>query len=89
MRGCLKSIILILVCLAILLPFASGFPDGLEKVAKTLGIQETEPKWTGLMPDYAIPSINNSYISTLFAGFLGVFIVLVAAFLLGKAIAKE
>lgn len=89
MKGYLKSLILILVCLAILIPFASSFPDGLEKVAETLGIEETEPSWAGLMPDYAIPSINNSYISTLLAGVLGIFLVLGATFLLGKAMGKK
>jgi len=88
-NGYLKSLILILVCLAILIPLASDFPDGLEKVAETLGIEEAEPTWAGLMPDYAIPSINNSYISTLLAGIFGVFLVLGAAFLLGKTITKK
>ncbi|MBX5329110.1 MAG: PDGLE domain-containing protein [Candidatus Bathyarchaeota archaeon] len=89
MRGYLKALILTLVCLAILIPFASNAPDGLESVAETLGIEEHEPIWNGLMPDYSIPTIDNPYLSTLLAGTVGVFLVLGATFLLGKAITKK
>jgi len=88
MKGYVKALILILVCLAILIPFASSDPDGLEKVAETLGIEETESTSAGLMPDYTVPTIENSYISTLSAGVLGVFLVLGAALVLGMIITK-
>jgi len=87
-RKYLKALILILVCLAILIPLASNAPDGLEKVAETFGIEEHEPAWKGLMPDYALPTIDNPYLSTLLAGILGVFLVLGVAFILGMAITK-
>jgi len=89
MKGYLKALILTLVCLAILIPLASNAPDGLEKVAETFGIQEHEPIWKGLMPDYSLPTIDNPYISTLLAGTFGLFLVLGVTFLLGKAIAKK
>ena len=88
MKGYVKALILILVCLAVLIPFVSSDPDGLEKVAETLGIEETESISAGLMPDYTVPTIENSYLSTLVAGILGVFLVLGAALVLGKTIAK-
>ncbi len=89
MKGYLKVLILTLVCLAILIPLASNAPDGLEKVAETFGIQEYEPVWKGLMPDYSLPTIDNPYISTLLAGIFGFFLVLGVTFLLGKAIVKK
>lgn len=88
MKRYLRAVILILTCLAVLIPFASNFPDGLEKVAETLGIEEQEPTWTGVMPDYTLPTVDNPYLSALLAGIFGVFLVLSIAFLLGMAITE-
>ncbi len=88
MKGYLKALILILFCLAILIPFASDFPDGLEKVAETLGVEENDQPWIGLMPDYKLPTIEIPYISTLIAGIFGVCLVFCVAFLFGVAINK-
>ncbi len=88
MKGYLKALVLTLVCLAVLIRFASSFPDGLEKVAETFGIEEYTPVWTGLMPDYALPTINDPYVSTLLASTFGVFLVLGVTFMLGMAITK-
>jgi len=88
MEGYLKALILTLICLMFLIPFASEFPDGLEKVVETFQIEEPEPPWKGLMPDYTIPIIENAYLSTLLAGVLGVFLVLGAALILGITIQK-
>lgn len=89
MEGYIKGLILTLICLIFLIPFASEFPDGLEKVAETFQIEEPEPPWKGLMPDYTMPVIGNAYFSTLLAGVLGVFLVLGAAFILGMTIARQ
>ncbi|MGB9714106.1 MAG: PDGLE domain-containing protein [Candidatus Bathyarchaeales archaeon] len=89
MKGCLKPIILILVFLAILIPFASENPDGLEKVVETLGVEEREPLWSGLMPDYTLPTISNSYISTFLAGVFGTLLVLGVSYAVGMAITKK
>ena len=88
MKAYIKVIILTLICLAVLTPLASDFPDGLEKVAETLGIEEHDRAWKSLMPDYTIPTIDNSYISTFVAGTFGVFLVLGVAFMLGMVITK-
>ena len=89
MKGYFKALILILLCLAVLIPFASEFPDGLEKVAETLGVKENEPSWTGLMPDYKLPIIGTPYISTLAAGVFGVFLVFCMTFMLGMILDKS
>ncbi|MEM2439786.1 MAG: PDGLE domain-containing protein [Candidatus Bathyarchaeia archaeon] len=88
MKGYVKALIIMLVGFAVLLPFASSYPDGLETVAETLGVGENEPLWEGLMPDYALPAVENLYVSTLLAGLFGTFLVLVLSFALGKAISK-
>jgi hypothetical protein len=87
-KGHIKALVLILVCLAVLVPFASSDPDGLEKVAETLGVEEHESESPSLMPDYTVPAVENAYGSTLLAGVFGVFLVLGAAMFLGRTITK-
>ena len=89
MNKYVKSLILIIVCLAFLIPFASSSPDGLERVAENLGVEEVNSSSNGLMPDYTVPILQNSYGSTLIAGIIGVFLVLGAAFVLGKSLTKN
>ncbi|MEM3640813.1 MAG: PDGLE domain-containing protein [Candidatus Bathyarchaeia archaeon] len=89
MRGLIKALVLVLVGFAVLAPFASTDPDGLEKVAETLKIEEPEILWMGIMPDYTLPTVENPYLSTLLAGFFGAFLVLGASFALGKVLAKS
>ena len=89
MKKYFAVIALIMVFLVILIPFASSNPDGLEKVAATFGVEEHQPFWNGLMFDYSVGAIGNPYISTLIAGVFGILMVLLATFLLGKAIAPK
>jgi len=85
----LATIAAILVFLAVFIPLASSSPDGLERVVENFGIPEQEPFWDGFMSDYAIAAIADPYISTLLAGVFGTFIVLLAGFLLGKAMSPK
>ncbi len=89
MRGMIKAIVTMLIGFAVLASFASSDPDGLEKVAETLKIEEPETIWSGLMPDYTLPTVRNPYLSTVIAGFFGVFLVLGASFALGKFLEKS
>ena len=89
MRGYIKALILTLICLAALIPLASSDPDGLEKVAETLGVDEPESHSASPLPDYTVPSVENEYTSTLIAGVAGVFLVLGAAFVLGKSMTRS
>jgi cobalt/nickel transport protein len=88
MRRYLKALILTLACFAVLAPFASTAPDGLEKVAETLGAKRHEPFWKGIMPDYSFPAIGNPYVSTILSGILGAFLVFGIAFVIGKTLTK-
>ncbi len=84
MKKNLIPVILLLGGLAVLLPFASSNPDALEVVTSTFGVQEEHGPWQGLMPDYAVAAIENSYLSTLIAGITGTILVLSATYLIAK-----
>lgn len=89
MKGYIKVSAAILVGLVILIPFASTYPDGLEKVAETLHIEEQAPFWQGLFPDYTLPIVENPYFTTLISGVIGFFIVLGIAWILGIIITRK
>jgi len=88
MKKYVVATLLLVVFLAVFTPFASSSPDGLETVASLLGVQ-SQPIWQGLMNDYSVSSVGNSYVSTLLAGFFGIVFVLTATLALGKAITKQ
>jgi len=76
---------LTLAFLAIFIPFASTNPDGLKTVANTVGLQAQEPFWNGLMANYSVAAVENTYISTFIAGAFGIVVVFAVTFLLGTA----
>ena len=66
--------------MALLSPFASGAPDGLERIAIDLGFIDTPngPGATspiGVLPDYTLPGIDGG-VSTILAGLIGIVIVM-------------
>ena len=71
--------LLIAVGLAVLLsPFASPWPDGLEKVAEDKGFlekAEVEPPIVAPIPDYAWPGMTSEKLATSAAGISGTLIV--------------
>jgi cobalt/nickel transport protein len=89
MKKYFALVALIMAFLAVLIPFASSNPDGLEKVATTFGVEEHAPFWNGIVFNYSFGAIENPYISTLAAGVFGTLVVLLATFLLGTAIAPK
>jgi hypothetical protein len=58
-------------------------------VTEDLGVNETVSPSQTLMQDYNIPIIKNDYGSTLFAGVIGVFLVLGTGLFLGKVLSKK
>ena len=74
MNDSAKVLLAVIVGLAILLPFASAYPDGL---------------WHGLMPDYSLTAIENPYFSTLASGLAGTLLVLVFTFLVGMVSSRK
>jgi cobalt/nickel transport system permease protein len=57
-------------------PFASGDPDGLERVAEDLGFLGTglDAPYQ-IIPDYTIPFLGETALSTIFAGVVGILVV--------------
>ncbi|MCX8149991.1 MAG: PDGLE domain-containing protein [Candidatus Bathyarchaeota archaeon] len=89
MKKYLIASALLIIFLAVFIPLASSDPDGLEKVAETLGVEEQETVWRGLMPDYTVATVENPYLSTLLAGVFGTLTVLAVALLFGKTIRQK
>lgn len=57
-------------------PFASSNPDGLERVAEDKGFHhEAKGPSFEIIPDYAVPGIENERVATILSGIIGVLIV--------------
>lgn len=88
-RGWVYAGILITLGVVLLSPLASSSPDGLERVAKDMGfISNTQAAPFQIIPNYTIPFLGDTPLSTILAGGLGVLIVLGLAFLLGRSLRK-
>jgi len=73
----------------LLSPFASADPDGLERVAQNLGfINAGRSSPFELLPDYSIPFLGETGISTIVAGVVGAVLVLSLLILLGRNLRK-
>ena len=73
---------LAVVLAALVSPYASAWPDGLEKVAENLGfLHKAAPHaaWNASpLPDYAMPGLKNEKTATALAGIAGTLAVLAA-----------
>ncbi|MBI4665092.1 MAG: PDGLE domain-containing protein [Nitrospinae bacterium] len=70
---------------AIVSPFASTAPDGLERVAEDLGFsaKASDPSVNAPLADYSTPGVESESVSTGVAGISGVIIVFAAGAGLG------
>ena len=74
----------------ILAPLASSDPDGLERVATDQGfIERAANFFSGLLSGYAIPGVSDPRVSTILSGLLGVAIVVLLVFVLGRIVARR
>jgi hypothetical protein len=70
--------------------FASGDPDGLERVAEDQGIiGRAQDALYSILPDYSIPGIDDPAVSTILSGLVGVAIVFGLMWLLGRMLARR
>jgi hypothetical protein len=70
-------------------PFASKWPDGLDKTAEVLGFKDKEiatPTLPAPIPDYEMPGISSRGIATGIAGVTGTVVVFALAWLLARAL---
>ena len=92
-----KKIVIIGLFVALILaifvsPFASSWPDGLEKVAEDKGfihLSETQPIIPSPIPDYAWPGINNERLATSIAGLVGTVIIFALGLGLGYLLKRK
>ena len=79
--------VVITFVVVLLSPMASAFPDGLERVAEDMGFlgigQSSSYK---IIPDYTLPFLGATPVSTILAGMVGVIIVGIIIFLIGQGI---
>ena len=74
---------------AMLSPFASSFPDGLEWVAGRLSFTEFHGlTFSSIFPGYQVSFVANPAFSTISAGLIGVAIVMVISFMGGRLLVR-
>ena len=80
--------VLVALALAIFVaPFASGWPDGLERVTATLGFEHRTAIAAGpgaLLPGYRFPGVGSAGLSTMIAGAAGTLVAFGLAWLLAS-----
>ncbi|MFC1637503.1 PDGLE domain-containing protein [Candidatus Margulisiibacteriota bacterium] len=73
----MKKIVLLSLLIVVLAAFfASAHPDGLEKVAATLGFIGQGTERTSMLTDYTVPFVSSQGLTTALAGATGVFMII-------------
>ena len=84
-RGWIVAGILVSLFAVLISPLASGSPDGLERVAEDLGFLGTGLNAPyQILPDYTIPFLGETAISTILAGIVGAGVLLGLLILIGR-----
>jgi cobalt/nickel transport system permease protein len=84
-RGWIVAGVLVSLAVLLLSPLASADPDGLERVAEDLGfLGKAVSAPYEILPDYTIPFLGNTPLSTVFAGMIGAVVVGAIIILLGQ-----
>ena len=86
-RGWVIAGVLISLVVVLLSPLASAFPDGLEQVAENMGfITTAQSSPYEIIPDYTVPFLGETPLSTIAAGLAGVLVVLGLVYLAGRSL---
>ena len=89
-RGWVIAGIVITLVVVLLSPLASASPDGLERVAEDMGFLSTgQSAPYQIIPDYTIPFLGSTSLSTVVAGAIGVLVILALVFLVGRSLQKR
>jgi cobalt/nickel transport system permease protein len=89
-RGWVVAGLIITLLVLLLSPLASANPDGLERVAGDLGFLQTgQSAPYEIFPDYTIPFLGETPLSTIAAGAVGVLVLLGLLYLLGRSLQKK
>lgn len=90
-RGIFLGFIAAIFLALFISPFASQWPDGLEKIAQDKGFLwrgEGRPLFHSLIPDYIWPGIKNEKLATSTAGVLGTLIVFGLGYIIARLLKK-
>ena len=89
-RGWIFSGVLVTLLVVLLSPLASADPDGLERVAHNLGfIGTAQSAPYQIIPNYTLPFLGATPLSTIAAGAIGVLVVLGLAYFAGRSLQKK
>jgi cobalt/nickel transport system permease protein len=89
-QGWAVSGLLVALAVVLLSPFASADPDGLERVAGDIGFLALgQGNTLGPLPDYTVPFLGETPLSTIAAGLIGALIVAGLAFLLARTLRRR
>ncbi|HET9907909.1 MAG TPA: energy-coupling factor ABC transporter permease [Anaerolineales bacterium] len=89
-RGWVVAGIFISLIVVLLSPFASANPDGLERVAQDLGfISIAQDAPFQILPDYTVPFLGETSLSTIVAGLIGALVVLGIAIFAARSLQKK
>jgi cobalt/nickel transport system permease protein len=89
-RGWVVAGVIISLAVVLLSPFASAFPDGLERVAEDMGfISTAQDAPYQILPDYTVPFLGETALSTIVAGLIGALVVLGIAIFAGRSLQKK
>jgi len=88
--GWIVSGVFISLLAVLISPLASGNPDGLEKVASDLGFlgRGLDAPYQ-ILPDYSIPFLGDTAISTILAGAVGAIVLIGLVVLLGRNLRRQ
>jgi len=89
-RGWIYAGVVISILAVLVSPFASGNPDGLERIAEDMGFLERglDAPYQ-LLPDYTVPFLGETALSTVVAGVVGALVVLGIVLLIGSLLKKR
>lgn len=89
-RGWIVSGVIISLLAVLISPLASGNPDGLEKVASDLGFlgRGLDAPYQ-ILPDYSIPFLGDTALSTIMAGVVGATVLIGLVVLLGRNLRRQ
>jgi cobalt/nickel transport system permease protein len=87
MKKLSMTVVALMVCFALLLPFTSKTPDGLQTLTQNSASTQ-QPAWNGFMGGYSV-AVGDPYVSALIAGLVGTVVVLVSGFALGSTVNKK
>jgi cobalt/nickel transport system permease protein len=89
-RGWVVAGILIALLVVLLSPLASGDPDGLERVAGDLGfLAAAQSAPYEILPDYSVPFLGETPLSTIVAGAIGALVAAGLLFLVGRRLQQR